>query len=182
MPGRPAGEAVEDRLHHLVEREPGLGAELGRHAHLGVHDPVGGEVLGALERHPLDRVLVLHHADRVGERLEVEHEVVALGPAVEPVGEIVDVRRGKSVVAVLAGQFDDRGWAQPAVEMVVEQRLGSALEELRRECDATQPSIRPALTRRFAAVADNGRSGISGGRCNQFHAGYSALASMQWRL
>ena len=85
-PGRPAGEAVEDRLHHLVEGQPLLGAQLRRHAHLGVDHAVGGEVLGALVGDPLDGVTVLHHADRVGERLEVEDEVVALGAAVEPGG------------------------------------------------------------------------------------------------
>ena len=40
----------------LVEREAPLGAQLGRHADLGVDHAVGGEVLGALGRDPGDRV------------------------------------------------------------------------------------------------------------------------------
>ena len=128
--GRAAGEAVEHRLDHLVERQPGLGAQLGRHAHLGVDDAVGGQVLGALVGDPLDRVAVLHHADGVGERLEVQHEVVALGAAVEPLGELVDVGGRQAVVAVLAGQLDDRGRPQATVEVVVQQHLGRPGQQL----------------------------------------------------
>ena len=122
--GRTAAEAGEHRLDHLVERQALLGAELGREAHLGVDDAVGGEILRALVGDPFDRVAVLHHADGVGERLEVEHEVVALGAAVEPRREVVDVGGRQGVVAVLAGQLDHGLRPQPAVEVVVEQRLG----------------------------------------------------------
>ncbi len=101
----------------------------GANAHLGVHDAVGGEILGALERHSLDRVTVLHHADGVGEGLEVEHEVVALGATVEPGGEVVDVGGRQVVVAVLLGEFDDGAGSDPTVEMVVEQSLGRPLDE-----------------------------------------------------
>ena len=61
-------------------------------ADLGVDDAVGGEVLGALGRDPLDRVAVLHDADRVGEGLEVEHEALAVGAAAEPRRELVGRR------------------------------------------------------------------------------------------
>ena len=57
---------------------------LGREAHLGVDDAVGGEVLGALLGHPDEGVLRLHHADGVVERLEVEHEVLPGGALGEP--------------------------------------------------------------------------------------------------
>ena len=50
-------EAVKDRLHHFVERQAALGGELGRIPHLGVHDVVAREVLDALGRHTLDRVV-----------------------------------------------------------------------------------------------------------------------------
>ena len=103
----PPTESVEHRLHHLVEREALLGAELRSEAHLGVHHTVGGEVLGAFVRDSLDRVTVLHHADGVGEGLEVEHEVVALGAPVEPRGEVVDVGRRQILVAVLLRELDD---------------------------------------------------------------------------
>ncbi len=39
--GRAAAEAVHHRLDHLVERQPGLGAQLRGHAHLGVDHAVG---------------------------------------------------------------------------------------------------------------------------------------------
>ena len=90
---RAALEPGEHRVEHLVERQTGLDVQLGGEAHLGVHDPVVGEILGALEGDPLDRVAVLHDADRVGERLEVEHQVVALGAPVEPGRQFVDVGR-----------------------------------------------------------------------------------------
>ncbi len=127
--GRAASEPGEHRLHHLVEGEALLGAQLGRQAHLGVHDAVGGEVLRALVGDPFDRVAVLHHADGVGEGLEVEHEVVALGAAVEPGGELVDVGGRELRVAVLLGELDHRGGPQPAVEVVVEQDLGRPLDQ-----------------------------------------------------
>jgi hypothetical protein len=76
---RATPEAVLHRLHHLVEGEAGLGVELGGESHLGVDDTVGGEILGALVRDAFERISMLHHPDGVGERLEVEHQVVALG-------------------------------------------------------------------------------------------------------
>ncbi len=130
---RAAAEPVEDGLHHLIEGEAGLGAQLGRHAHLGIHHAVGGEVLGALACHSLDRVAMLHHADRVGERLQIQHEVVALGPTVEPRRQVADVVRRESLVPEFVGQLDHSGRAQAAVEMVVEERLGSPLDQLRRQ-------------------------------------------------
>ena len=119
--GRTPLESGEHRLDHLVEGEPFLGAQFGGHPNLGVDDAVGGEVLGALVRDPLDRVVVLHHADRVGERLEVQHEVVALRAAVEPGGELVDVGGGQLGVAELVRELDDGGGSKATVEVIVEQ-------------------------------------------------------------
>ena len=76
--------ALEDRLLDLVERQAALGAQLGRHADLGVDDAVGGQVLGALRGDADDRVALLHDPDRVRERLEVELERLAVGAAPEP--------------------------------------------------------------------------------------------------
>ena len=67
-------EASEHGLDRLVEREAAVGQELGGHPHLGVDDPVGGEVLDALGAHALDRVARLHHRHGVAEALEVELE------------------------------------------------------------------------------------------------------------
>ena len=115
----------------LVERQPALGRQLRRVADLGVDDAVGGEVLGALGGDPDDRVALLHDADRVGERLEVELERLAVGAAPEPRRQLVDVGRRQAVVAVLGGEVDDRRRPQAAVEMVVEQRLGRLADRRR---------------------------------------------------
>ena len=85
--------------------------------------PSAGEVLRALGGHPDQRVLGLHHADRVLERLEVEVEVVSVGALVEPLGQLVDVGRGKGMARV-AGQVDHGGGAEAAVEVVVQDDLG----------------------------------------------------------
>ena len=103
--------------------------QLRSEAHLGVHDTVVGQILGAFVRHSLDRVTVLHHPHRVGEGLEVEHEVVALRSPVEPGGEVVDVGRRQILVAVLLREFDDGAGPDAPVEVVVEQRLGGPLDE-----------------------------------------------------
>ena len=106
---------------------PLLGAQLGGHPDLGVHDAVGGEVLGAFGRDPGDRVGPLHDPEGVGEGLEVELEALAVGAAPEPGAQVVDVGRRQAGVAVLGGEVDDRRRAQAAVEVVVEQRLGRPL-------------------------------------------------------
>ncbi|CAB4863619.1 unannotated protein [freshwater metagenome] len=114
-----APEAVHHGLHHLVERQSGLGVQLWCAPHLGVHDTVRCEVLGTLEGHALDGVTVLHHPDGVGEGLEIQDEVVALGATMEPVGKCLHIGGGQVAVAVLGGQFDHGRGAQAAVQMVV---------------------------------------------------------------
>ena len=118
-----AAEPGEHRAHDLVERQPRFGVQFWRETHLGVHHVVGGEILRALERHTLDRVTVLHHADGVRERLEIEHEVVALGAAVEPLLQIGHVGGRQLAVAELVRQLDHCLGAQTPVEVVVEQCL-----------------------------------------------------------
>ena len=130
MPGAAVAEAGEDSVQDLVEREPGDGVELGREADLGIDDTVGGKVLGALERHPFERVAMLHHADGVSERLEVQHEVVAFGAAVEPRRELGDVVGRQAGVPELVSELDDRAWAYATVEVIVEQRLGRSRDEV----------------------------------------------------
>ena len=112
------------RLHHLVEREPLAQVLLGREPHLGVDDAVGGQVLGALLGHARERVLRLHHADGVVERLEVEHEVLPGGAFGEPAGELGLVGGGQARRSPCSrGQLDHRGRAQAAVEVVVQEHL-----------------------------------------------------------
>ncbi len=115
--------------------EPALEVLLGGEADLGVDDPVGREILGTLARDPHQRPARLHHADRVRERLEVEHEVLPVGSARHPRAELPDVTRGEPLVAGLVGELHDRGGTEAAVQMVVEQDLRGlpdALERRRR--------------------------------------------------
>ena len=163
MPADASTEAVEHRFDRLIERQACLGAQLRRHANLGVHDTIGGKVDGTFVRHPLDRVAVLHDADGVGERLQVEHEVVAFCAAVEPRGQLVDIGRRQLGVAVLVGELDHRGGAQAPVEVVVQQSLRESLD------------VHAATPATWASE----RSGMSGERRSQFQSGYSAAAEMQ---
>ena len=131
----PFAEALLDRLDHVVESEPPLEVLLGRVADLGVDDPVGREILGALARDAHQRLARLHHTDRVRERLEVEHEVLPIGSTGHPGAELSDVARREPLVAGLVGELHDRGGTESAVQMVVEQDLGrgpDALERRRR--------------------------------------------------
>jgi hypothetical protein len=136
-PFRPDPEALEVRLDDLVERQTTLRRELRRVADLGVDHAVGGEVLSALRGDPNDRVALLEHADRVSERLEVQLERLAVGAAADPCRELVGIGRRQPVVAELGREVDDRGGPQPAVEVVVEQRLG-------RLADRFEPEHRPS--------------------------------------
>ena len=82
------------------------------------------------------RVLRLHHADGVLERLEVEVEVVAECALGEPPGELVDVGGGEGVSG-LSCELDDRRRAQPSVEVVVQQHLGSPPDLVEGGCSHT---------------------------------------------
>ena len=113
-----------------VEREPAVDVQLGREADLGVHDAVGGQVLRALGGDPGQRLARLHDADGVREGLEVALQRAGVGRLDEPAAERLGVGRGQLVVAGLRGQLHDRGGAQSAVEVVVQQRLGRAPDDV----------------------------------------------------
>ena len=115
---RSAREPLEHRLDRLVERQPALRAQLGRHADLGIDHAVGREVLGALGCHAHDRVLLLHDADGVLERLEVELERLLVGAPVEPRRQLVDVLGRERVVpysrarsTMVAGRSPPSRWS-----------------------------------------------------------------------
>ena len=116
-------ETVEHGLDHLVQAEPALGVQLGREPHLGVHDPVGGQVLGAFGGDPAQRVRGLHHPDRVPEGVQVDLQVTAVRTLGEPLGQLFFVVGGQAVVARLAGQLEDGPRPQAAVQVVVQQDL-----------------------------------------------------------
>ena len=116
-------EPVEDRRHHLVEREAALGGELGRVPHFGVDHTVGREVLGALGRNTLDRIACLEKGDGVAESLEVELEALTVGAAEEPARELGRVARRQLALADVGSELQHGFRAQAAVEVVVQQRL-----------------------------------------------------------
>ena len=78
-----AAEAVAHRLDVSANGEPAP-VQLGREAHLGVDDAVGGEIDGRLVGDPFDALGRLHHRQRVLERREVLEDVLRLGAAGEP--------------------------------------------------------------------------------------------------
>ena len=86
-------EAGGDGRDDLVGGEAAREVLLGGVADLGVDDAVVGQVLGALAGHARERLGRLHHADRVGERLEVQDQVLAVGAAGHPRLELVRVGR-----------------------------------------------------------------------------------------
>ena len=98
--------------------------------HLGVHDAIGRQVLGALGRDPLDRIARLHDRDRVPESLEIELERLPVGAAREPCRQLVGIGRRQVAIADLGRELDHAARPKPAVEMVVEQHLGCAAREL----------------------------------------------------
>jgi len=99
--------------------------EFGREADLGVDDAVGRQILGAFGRNPLERLQGLHDRHGVGKPFQVEDEVLAVCTPPEPGGEVVRVGGRETDVACLAGELDDGGGAEPAVEVVVEEDFRS---------------------------------------------------------
>ena len=65
-PSRATTEPGQGGLHDLVQGHARLEVQLGGEPDLGVHDAIGGEVLDALGRHPLERLGGLHDAPRCG--------------------------------------------------------------------------------------------------------------------
>jgi hypothetical protein len=134
------GEAVKHRPHHLVEGQPALGVQLGGEPHLGVDDPVGGQVLGALPGDPAQPVGRLHHPDRVPERVQVQVEVTSVSARGEHLRQLVRVARRQAGVAGLLGQLDDRRRAQPAVKVIVQQHLGHRADLVKGRAHRRSPS------------------------------------------
>ena len=129
----PVGEPGQHRVDDRVERQPAVDVQLGGEPDLGVDHRVGGQVLDAFEGHPVQRLRRLHDADRVGERLQVAHQRSAVRGGAEERRQPVDVGGGQVVVAELLGQLQHRRGPQPAVEVVVQQRLGRPLDHVQRQ-------------------------------------------------
>ena len=117
-------EPFEHGFDRLVERQATARTELRGHPDLGIDDAVGGQILSAFRRDARDRIRPLHDPERVGERLEVKLQALAVGATADPSRQVVDVGRWECVIAVLGCQIDDRGRSQTPVEVVVEHGLG----------------------------------------------------------
>ena len=71
---------------------------------------------------------MLHHGDRVSERLQVEDEIVALPTVWNHRARSSISVVGRRLVAVLRGQLDHVDDPQAAVEVVVQQHLRRPLQ------------------------------------------------------
>ena len=170
-------EALEHGLDDGVQLEARLDVQLGGESHLRVHDAVGGEVLRALGRHADQRVLGLHHADRVPERLQVAHERPGVRRAEEPPAQLAGVRGRQVVVADRVGELDDGGGPQPAVEVVVQQHL-------RRVADGVdgERHRHPATLEHAAAAGPSGRHTLLRSGCSSHPNGEPRTGDRAWSL
>ena len=129
--GRPAAagaphrlvEAREHRLEHILEPQAAFGVQLGRKTHLGVDDPVLGQVLDALLGDAPERLGSLHHADGMGEALQVAHEVAPGSSRHEPRRELLRIRRRQAPVPLLGSELHHRARSKAPVEVIVEEHL-----------------------------------------------------------
>ena len=121
--GAAVREAGVHRLDHLVQGQAALQVLLRRVPHLGVDDAVRGQVQRALPGDPVQRLLGLHHRDRVREGLQVAFQRPGVGRRDEPLPQPRRVGLGQ-LVPDRVGQLDDGRRPQPTVEVVVQQSLG----------------------------------------------------------
>ena len=116
-------EAREHRLEHFLERQAALGVQLGGKTHLGVDDTVLDQVLDALFGDSLERFGGLHHADGMGEALQVANKVAPGSSRYEPRRELLRIGRRQVAVTVLGSELHHCGRPQAAVEVVVEEHF-----------------------------------------------------------
>ena len=107
--------------------------QLGRVADLGIDNAIGGEVDRALARNAAQRLLGLGHPDRVLEGLEVALERAGVRRIGKPLREGVGILRREAGVAELIREVEHRLGSQAAVEVVVQQHLGRAHDEISRD-------------------------------------------------
>ena len=117
-------KARHRRSDDLVQGQAQFPMKFGRETDLGIDDTVCREVLGAFRSDALDALPRLHDGDGVGERLEVEDQVVAVGSTRDHVPQGIRILRRQTGIAVVRGQLDDGAGAKPAVQVIVQQHLG----------------------------------------------------------
>lgn len=101
-----------------------LGMEDGREAHFGVDDAIAVHVFDELEGDALECFAGLHDGDGVGEAFEVLGKAALVGTAMEPGAESLGISRGEVLIAGIAGQIDDGGGSESAIEVLVKEDLG----------------------------------------------------------
>jgi hypothetical protein len=70
------------------------------------------------------------------EALQVEGEASATGAAMEPGGKLTRIQRRELVISRVPGQLDNRGGAESAVKVVVEEDFGDRLKDVVRDFHA----------------------------------------------
>ena len=128
--GRPRANAAQRGLDDFVEGKPLLHVLFRSKAKLGVHHAVLGEILGGFMGRTLDGVGGLGDADGVGERFEIELELVAVSASTDPSRQFVDVGGREAGVASLGGELNNGLGTHAAVEVIVEQHLRRLDEDL----------------------------------------------------
>ena len=116
-------EALLDRGDDLVERQPGADVLLGGVAHLGVDDPVRGQVLDALPGDPGEGRGGLHDPDGVVEGLQVAHQRPRVGAVGEPGRQVLGGPRRAARSPTSSASSSTVCGPQAAVEVVVQQHL-----------------------------------------------------------
>ena len=136
-----AGRMVADRADDQAAgqraacqpRQQRFDRGLGRHAEafpqmrctaqLGEHAAVGQCIFGGLEGHTFECRHAGHRGNRQAEALQIGRQAAGVGTAAEPLRQRVGVVDWQGDAAC-AGQFDQRGGTQAAVQMFVQQHLG----------------------------------------------------------
>lgn len=118
------GEARQNGVDDVVERQPAADVQLRREPHLGIDHRIGGQVLRAFEGDPIQGLGSLHHRHRVRKRFQVALQRAAVRLGAKPTCQRVDVSCRQVVVSDLPGNVQHGGRPQPAVEVIVQQRLG----------------------------------------------------------
>ena len=115
----------------LVQRQALLSMEFRCEADLGVDDTVCRKVLSALARDAFDALPRLHDGDGVGERLEVEDQVVAVGSTRDHIPEGLRVRRRQACVVVAAASSMIVPGRSPPSRWSCSSTLGAAISSAR---------------------------------------------------
>jgi len=123
-------EAGVHRFNHVFQGQPVDQVELRGITHLGIDDPVRSEIHHAFTGDPVQSVDRLHDGQCLAERLEIALERPRVGAVPEPGAERIGFLSRKTLVANGLGELNDRLGAQSAVEVIMQQRLRGAAQDV----------------------------------------------------